>query len=198
MKKARVALVLAAAMLLVSACGGGGDPRPAAINEATDKCDACNMQVKDDGFATQLITKDKRVYKFDDIGCMNKWKTENPGAEIAIEFVRDHETLEWVKAENAFYAYDPSFQTPMAYGIVSFRDKASAEKFVADHGTGVVMDWAQLQNHTWERHKDNAHGGMHGDGEGHGDGAMNGNGDAGHGEEPDAGQTEEAHMEGQM
>ncbi|OUM99710.1 MAG: hypothetical protein BAA02_07460 [Paenibacillaceae bacterium ZCTH02-B3] len=208
MKKAKAVLILAAAILMISACGRGGDPEPAAINEDTDKCAACNMQVKDDGFATQLITKDKRVFKFDDLGCMFDWKSENPDADIAIEFVRDHETLEWVKAESAFYAYDPSFQTPMAYGVVSFRDKASAEKYVSGHGTGVVMDWAQLQNHTWERHKDNAHGGMHGggeghgngatDGEGHGDGPMNGNGHAGHGEEADADHAGKAHMEGQM
>jgi len=181
MKKARAALALAAALLLVSACGAG-DPKPSAVNEDTDKCAACNMQVKDDGFATQLITADKRVYKFDDLGCMFDWKSENPDAKIAIEFVRDHETLEWVKAEDAYYAYDPSFQTPMAYGVVSFRDKASAEKYVSEQGTGVVMDWVQLGNHTWERHKDHAHGGTHG------------GGDAGHGD--DDAHAEEAHMEG--
>jgi len=178
MKKARTALALAA-VLLLAACGGGGDPEPAAIHEDTDKCAACNMQVKDDGFATQLITRDKRVFKFDDIGCMFEWKSKNAGAEIVIEFVRDHGTLEWIKAENAFYAYDPSFQTPMAYGVLSFKDKASAEKYVSEHGAGVVMDWAQLKSHTWERNKKETHGGMDG-----------------HGAEHDKSHAEEAHMEG--
>ena len=190
MKKVRALLALAAAMLLVSACGGG-DPKPAAVNEDTDKCAACNMQVKDDGFATQLITADKRVFKFDDIGCMYAWKTEHPEVEIAIEFVRDHETLEWVKADNAFYAYDPSFQTPMAYGVVSFRDKSSAEAYVSGHGTGVVMDWAQLGNHTWER---STQGGMHGGDGMHGDSGMRGGGM--HGDGDDDAHAEDAHMEG--
>jgi copper chaperone NosL len=168
MKKARAAIALAA-FILLAACGGGSEPKPAAINEDTDKCAACNMQVKDDGFATQLITEDKRVFKFDDIGCMFEWKSENSGTEIAIEFVRDHGTLEWVKAENAFYVYDPSFQTPMAYGVLSFRDRTAAEAYAAEHGTGVVMDWVQLENHTWERNKKETHGGMDGHGAGHDD-----------------------------
>jgi len=164
-KRKSAAMMLMVGLLAAAAAACGNDePEPAAINPAVDKCDLCNMQVGDDGFATQLLTKEGRVYKFDDIGCMFAWKRDNAGAEIVIEFVRDHYTREWIKLESAFFAYDPSFSTPMAYGLVSFKDEASARKFIETEGKGRLMSAADLKSHTWERNP----GGME---HGHGGGA---------------------------
>lgn len=161
MRNQTAMMLLALGLLAVAAvgCGGGKEPEPAAINEAVDKCELCNMQVSDDGFATQLLTKEGKVYKFDDIGCMNAWKNENRDVEIVIEFVRDHHTREWIKLDSAFFAYDPTFKTPMAYGLVSFKDEASAREFIEAEGKGVLLSAADLATHSWERNA----GGMHGD-----------------------------------
>ncbi|MEX2416746.1 MAG: nitrous oxide reductase accessory protein NosL [Paenibacillaceae bacterium] len=145
--------------VVVIALIGCGDKKyePVAVNEDVDKCDICNMQVNDNGFATQLITEEGKVYKFDDLGCMNEWKKENGTDEIEIEFVRDQETSEWINADRAYYAYDPSFKSPMAYGLISFKDKKSAEQYIVEQGTGVLMNWSDLSSHTWERNKGNMH-----------------------------------------
>lgn len=151
-KRMRASFLLAAALLLLSACGGE-KYEPVAVDEETDKCAACNMQVKDDGNAAQLITGDGKVYKFDDIGCMHEWTAQNGTENVAVRFVRDHNTLEWVKLEDAFFVYDPSFRTPMAYGVIAFKDEESARQYVEEKGKGVVMDPAELARHTWERHR---------------------------------------------
>ncbi len=161
-------LMLSIAALIITGCGSS-KTEPVAVNEDIDKCAICNMQVHDDAFATQLITEEGKVYKFDDLGCMNDWKIKNTNEAIAIEFVRDSETSEWVKLDNAYFAYDPSFQSPMAYGIVSFKDKSSAEQYIAHEGTGTLLSAADLAGHSWERgsmhmddhHHEHAHGEEH-------------------------------------
>ncbi|MCR2802757.1 nitrous oxide reductase accessory protein NosL [Paenibacillus soyae] len=139
--------------LLLSACGSK-EYKPEPINEDVDKCVMCNMAVKDDPYATQIITVDGQSLKFDDIGCMNEWKTENGTDAIGAEFVRDHNHGDWVKYETAYYAYHKDFKTPMAYGIISFASKASAEAYVQEQGKGVVLSSGQLADHTWEVNRD--------------------------------------------
>jgi copper chaperone NosL len=136
-------------MLLLTACGEKSY-EPQAINPEKDICVICKMAVKDDQFATQIVTKDGQSLKFDDIGCLNTWKKDNGTDTIGAAFVRDYSSKQWIKYEKAFYAYDPSYKTPMAYGIVSFEQEADAKAFIAQQGKGKLMSSADLANHTWE------------------------------------------------
>jgi len=145
-----VSLIMLMAIVVLAACGGD-KYAPVAINEDTDKCAICNMQVKDDSFATQLTTTEGKNYKFDDLGCMNEWKAKNSTTKIGASYVRDYNDKEWVKFEDAYYAYDPSFRTPMAYGIYSFKDEESAKAFIASEQTGTLLTADQLATHDWAR-----------------------------------------------
>ena len=170
-------LVLLAAMALGAACGSK-TYEPQAINEATDRCVICNMAIKDDQYATQIITKDGQSLKFDDLGCMNQWKTENGTDTVGAAFVRDYTNSKWLKYEDAYYVYEAQIKTPMAYGIVSFESEKEAEAFIAEHGSGTLMKADDLAQHSWavnrdmmdmDGHSHDADG--HVDGEsGHGDG----------------------------
>lgn len=157
-------MVLLLGTVMLTACGQKYAAVP--INEDVDICAICNMQVKDDAFATQLTTKDGKNFKFDDLGCMNEWKKENGTDNIGIDYVRDYNDKEWIEFNKAIYVYDPSLRTPMAYGIVNFKDKASAEAFVAEQGVGKVMTADELASHDWTQNMDNMN--MDGDGHGHG------------------------------
>jgi copper chaperone NosL len=150
------------------------------------------MAVADDAHATQIVTKDGRALLFDDIGCMYAWLAEHGDGDVGAAFVRDYRGLRWVKSEKAYYVYDASFKTPMAYGVLSFADKSDAEAFIAEQGKGVLMTADDLPNHSWavNRDMDRAHGeGAHehdaghvGDGPGHADdGASHGEGHGGDG-----------------
>ncbi|MGN7454686.1 nitrous oxide reductase accessory protein NosL [Paenibacillus pasadenensis] len=160
-------------LLLLAACGSK-DYGPVPIDESVDKCAICNMTVKDDAFATQLTTTEGKTFKFDDIGCMNDWKAKNAAAKIGGEYVRDYNDKEWIAYADAYYVYDKDLKTPMAYGVVSFKDKASAEAFAQEQGKGQLLTAAELASHSWEQNKDMMMGEGHshdGDaGESHGDG----------------------------
>ncbi|WP_068618459.1 nitrous oxide reductase accessory protein NosL [Paenibacillus tuaregi] len=138
-------------MICISACGKTYEALP--IDEKVDICAICNMQVKDDAFATQLTTKDGKTYKFDDIGCMHKWKEQNGTGNIGMDFVRDYNDKAWIEYSKAYFVYDSSIRTPMAYGILSFKDKTSAEAFVAEQGIGKVLTAEELNQHNWKQSK---------------------------------------------
>ncbi|WP_338551317.1 nitrous oxide reductase accessory protein NosL [Paenibacillus sp. KS-LC4] len=146
-------LLIIVIALLTSACGAK-EYKPQAINEETDTCVICNMAVKDDPYATQIITKDGQSLKFDDIGCMNDWKVQNGMETVGAEFVRDHNSGNWLKYENAYYAYDAEYVTPMAYGVIAFENQASAQAYIAEQGKGELLSSADLKDHKWEVNRD--------------------------------------------
>lgn len=174
MKKMWLLITLSLVVALTAGCGGKEEFKPAAIDENVDKCDVCNMQVKDDAFAVQIILKDNKALKFDDLGDLFKWKEKNGTDKIGAEFVRDYGTKEWMLLKDATYVYDKGIRTPMAYGVVSFQKKEDAEKFVSEHGAGIAMSSSDLDSHKWEsnkemmkemhgdhKHGENAHGEQH-------------------------------------
>lgn len=148
-KRTGLAIITAIIMLVLSACGQESY-EPQAINEETDVCVICKMAVKDDQYATQIVTKDGQSLKFDDIGCLNTWKNENGTDTIGAAFVRDYNTKQWLRYEKAYYAYDPSYQTPMAYGILSFENEADAKAYIEEQGKGQLMTAEELADHSWE------------------------------------------------
>ncbi|MDN9012766.1 nitrous oxide reductase accessory protein NosL [Brevibacillus laterosporus] len=146
---ASIALVSA----LMTGCGGQS-AQPVAINESVDKCDVCNMQIADDHNATEIILKDGKALKFDDIGDLFAWIKKNGTEKIEVKFVRDYHTKEWMNLNDATFAYDKDFKTPMAYGVYSFKDKQSAEAFVKEQGKGQILTAEQLNSHNWEMNMD--------------------------------------------
>ncbi|CAH1209449.1 hypothetical protein PAECIP111893_03024 [Paenibacillus plantiphilus] len=212
-----LAALLLLSMTLLAACGEE-NYEPQAINEETDICVICKMAVKDNQYATQIVTKDGQALKFDDIGCLNEWKKENGNDTIGAAFVRDYHSKQWLKYEKAYYAYDSSYKTPMAYGIVSFEKEADAQAFIDKQGAGKLMTAQELDGHSWEVNRDmmdmggmdgHSHGaeGDYGDdksGNGAGDdhddgksgnGAEGGHGDgkSGHGAEGEQGDDKSGH-----
>ncbi|NUU59051.1 nitrous oxide reductase accessory protein NosL [Paenibacillus agri] len=144
-------LLLSLLMLVVLTACGAKKYEALPINEDVDVCAVCNMQVKDDAFATQLTTKDGKNYKFDDVGCMNQWKKENGTDKIGMDFVRDYNDKSWIQFSKASYVYDAALRTPMAYGVISFKDRASAEAFVKEQGVGTVLSADDLASHEWKQ-----------------------------------------------
>ncbi|CAM3973410.1 hypothetical protein D1970_17755 [Mesobacillus zeae] len=146
-------IVLTGIMLILAACGKD-EVKPAAIDEATDKCEVCNMAVADGPDATQIVLEDGKSMVFDDIGCMYAYLDKNKDKKIAAEFVRDHHDKGWVEAGDATYVYNKSVKTPMAYNVVSFKDEAKAKKFAGKNEGSTIMTEKELADHSWERNKD--------------------------------------------
>lgn len=143
--------VLALAVGIVLSGCGGDKYKPVAINGGVDKCEVCQMLIKDDHNATEIITKDQKPLKFDDIGDMFVWLKKNGRDNVGAIYVRDYHTKEWIELDQATYVYDKSNKTPMSFGVFSFKTEADADAFIKEKGTGAKMTAKDLDSHSWER-----------------------------------------------
>lgn len=148
-------MLFAICLCMVFAVVGCGkkEVKSVAINEKNDKCDICNMAVMDNQFATEVILENGKALKFDDIGCMYKWMDEHKNEKTQEKFVRDYNTKDWVAVDKATYVYDKSIKTPMAYNVISFKEKKDADSFVEKH-TGEILSSKELAEHKWEMNKE--------------------------------------------
>ncbi|MNJ56249.1 NosL [compost metagenome] len=125
---------------------------------------------------------------------MYVWKNENGTDDIGKDYVRDYNDKGWIEVSKATYVYDASIRTPMAYGIVSFKDKASAEAFVTEQGVGQVLSADELANHSWQQNQDMTHEHHEHHGDAHGEDHDGAHGDA-HGAEHQEDTGADAHGE---
>ncbi len=44
-----------------------------------------------------------------------------------------YDSKDWVSLEDATYVYDKTITTPMAYNVISFKNKKDAESFVSNY-----------------------------------------------------------------
>jgi len=127
--------------LLISSCSK--EIKPEEI-EPHDICYLCKMAISQIQFATEIVTPDGEVYKFDDIGCMIEFKSSKELPQGSVMFVRDFYTKEWVRIENAFFVRSEKIQTPMNYFVVTFKTRESLEKFMKEYG-GEEFPYEQLE-----------------------------------------------------
>lgn len=96
-----------------------------------DVCSLCKMHITEKKFAAEYITKNRTVKKFDDIGCMVESYLKEK-EKVAVIYVVDFETGEWIKAQDAVFVR--GFTTPMNWGFAAFkkgkRDGLSFEEIV--------------------------------------------------------------------
>ena len=94
-----------------------------------DMCANCVMVISDRNNAVQVQNpKTKKVYMFDDLGCMAVWFKDQKitWKDQAIIWVTDVDTAKWINARTAFY--DTKNVTPMAYGFSAHKSKDTIEK----------------------------------------------------------------------
>jgi copper chaperone NosL len=92
-----------------------------------DQCAQCRMAVSNDAFASEIITKDGEVFKFDDLGCQEKFLKEKSGLAIAAMFVKDYQSRTWLSKEKSVIIRT-SLKTPMGSGKVAVADSAQARQ----------------------------------------------------------------------
>jgi copper chaperone NosL len=128
--------------LLCIGCGNT-ELRPIEIM-AEDMCSFCRMAISEKRFASELLALDGEVFKFDDIGCMLRFRKSHGHPEsVVATFVLDYETRKWLKAEEAYFVKSKEFKTPMGGNVVAFKvgtDAAAA----ADRTQGVSLRYAAL------------------------------------------------------
>lgn len=135
--KSSVAVLLPMIWLL-SSCGTK-KAEPIALNK--DACTYCKMSISDGKFGAEIITKKGRVYKFDDIVCMNGYLNENDTKEVQSFFIADYaKDNHLIDASTAVFVQHESFKSPMGGNIAAFESKTEAEKIATVHKT-TTLNW---------------------------------------------------------
>ena len=131
------------AITMLGACGGGPDlDEPPDIRYGEDVCDRCVMIINEARFAAAYVTPDGEARRFDDIGGMVAYLDELV-EEVAVFWVHDYDTEEWMKAEAAVYVESDDLVTPMGFGIVAFADQGRAEEWAGEQ-QGTVRSYSEL------------------------------------------------------
>ena len=97
-----------------------------------DNCSHCRMAISDQSFASEIITNQTEVFKFDDIGCMEEFKRQESNVKIAATFVKEYESKRWIPIEKSFIV-KTSIKTPMGSGKVAFADSLKGKALLSQY-----------------------------------------------------------------
>jgi len=138
----RSRLARAAVLVLVAACAAGG---PDAILYGVDACAFCKMQIAEQRFAAEVVTKHGKAVKFDSIECLLAYlhaakANEQPESVWVSDFRNPGRLLDASQAR--FIDLGPQ-RAPMGRGwaaVATARDAAAVGVIDA----GAIKRWAEL------------------------------------------------------
>ncbi len=116
--------------------------RPPQIRYGRDTCAQCGMIISEARFAAAYRTRQGLWRFFDDIGDMLAYQSAHR-EDVAIFWVHDYETQEWLQAERAFFVRSSALHTPMGHGIVALGSRERADQ-LARQVQGDVLTLAEL------------------------------------------------------
>jgi copper chaperone NosL len=94
-----------------------------------DQCAQCRMAVSNEAFASEIIAQNGEVFKFDDLGCLEKFLKEKSGLAVAAMYVKDYQTRAWLSKDKSVIV-QTSLKTPMGSGKVAVADSVQAKQLV--------------------------------------------------------------------
>ncbi|HET8549242.1 MAG TPA: nitrous oxide reductase accessory protein NosL [Bryobacteraceae bacterium] len=95
------------------------------------------MAISQKQFAAEIVDASRSAQKFDDIGCMLRYRRVQTGTPAAT-FVVDYRTRQWLNAESAHFIHSDKLQTPMGGGFAAFGNQRDAEAAARDFNSRVL------------------------------------------------------------
>ncbi|MFZ0491377.1 MAG: nitrous oxide reductase accessory protein NosL [Salegentibacter sp.] len=127
-------------LLLFTSCQVGPEP----VNYGSDHCQYCSMTIVDKQYASEIVTKKGKVYKFDAIECMVNYHKEHPDQEVAMFLVSDFKDPgKLISAPPATFLLSDNIASPMAANIAGFSSEEAARKTQTEFG-GELFSWDSL------------------------------------------------------
>jgi copper chaperone NosL len=139
----RAVAVTLAGLLLLSACTTGPEP----LRYGQDNCHHCKMGLSDTKFGAEIVTKKGKVYKFDDVNCMQLFvnagevKPEDIAQQLVVDFAK---TQQLIPVETAYFLYGGDVRSPMNSKVAAFANPADRDKANAML-KAEAMDWNQIK-----------------------------------------------------
>lgn len=118
------------AFVTLAGCASS-EVRPVELYEE-DACAMCRMAVSDPAFASEIITLDGDVLKFDDLRCLENYRREHATLRIRAIFVKDYETRAWLPYEQSVIIRT-SIATPMGSGTIAATSADQARRLSKAH-----------------------------------------------------------------
>lgn len=144
---------VAAVAVLLIALVAGCTPAPEPFHFGTDNGAYCRMTIDDARYATQVVMKTGKVYKFDSIECVASYLEETVEDEenvfgVWVSDAANPGTL--LRSDDAVFVQDPAIHSPMGGGWAAYGSEASAREAMevrpaADSGHMVITDFAGVR-----------------------------------------------------
>jgi len=136
------AILLLMALFIVGCSPSTNLDEPPEVLYGQDVCEECGMIINEERFAASYVTESETVRRFDDVGGMLLYDQKHQ-EDVALYWVHDLDTEDWIDAKEAFFVLDEGLITPMGWGLAPFSTQEQAENYMAENG-GVMSDFATL------------------------------------------------------
>lgn len=136
--------VALAAALAVAGCSS---PAAGVIQYDVDACDHCRMTIADPRFASQLVTRTGKAYRFDDPRCLANFVAADrvPPADVHSIWLNDFGTPDrLIRADEAVFVVSDRVRAPMNGGAAAFATRADAER-LASSTDGRLRSWQEFR-----------------------------------------------------
>ena len=129
-----------AGIILLAATAQACSAQPSPIAYGKDACDHCRMTISDQRFGAELVNKNGKAYKFDDMICLSGYLTgaEKLAAEFPLVLVNDFTrpgTL--IDATKAHFYQLTTIKSPMRGDMAAFEQKPD-EAYIRDQLAGAA------------------------------------------------------------
>jgi copper chaperone NosL len=123
-RKTKNILKVPAATVIFSMVLFSCNVNPQPIKTGVDNCSFCKMTITDNRFGGELVTKKGKVFKFDDIHCLNEFKKLADEKDMAGIYLVDFSgTHDFIKAEAAFLLKAENVKSPMGSNTAAFKNE---------------------------------------------------------------------------
>jgi copper chaperone NosL len=126
--------------LFLSACTQG--PQPFKIGK--DNCSHCKMTIADKRFGAEAISTTGRIFKFDDIACLQSYMKSTEAIIDKIYLVDYANGNELIDAKKALLLKDSKIRCPMHGNLIAFSDEMNLNEVRKSNG-GEEVRWEKVQ-----------------------------------------------------
>ena len=133
------------ATVLIPSCS----PAPEPMKYGQDTCAECSMTITDQRFGAEVVTVKGKVFKFDDIGCLQDFlkKDSVPDKQRRHVLVSDFQKANaFIPAHEAVYLASEKLKTPMRGDRAAFRTLSALEAVKNELGEGSQVQWPDLED----------------------------------------------------
>lgn len=122
------------------------DPKP--INFGAEDCDYCKMTISDNRFGAEIVTKQGRIYKFDDLHCLKGFLDDEsvPKEKIHSTWLVDFTgNGKLINSEKSFLIRNDELRSPMGANIAAFKNENDLNNYQSDY-SGTEIKWEDFLN----------------------------------------------------